>query len=159
MTEISFGTPNSKTKGSLGLPLKISTENPGSTIYSITCCSRSILQNYFALNYSVTEMSLYFCYTVHCNQQSKNQLLFNHTVLTNNICFNSCSTEDWCNFLEVQPWSFAWTSIRIYKDFQLLWPVRKPFKYKKESSKTLFYNAFESLLTLFLILLTEVCGM
>ena len=28
MTEILFGTPNSKTKGSLGLPLKISTENP-----------------------------------------------------------------------------------------------------------------------------------
>ena len=28
MTEILFGTPNSKTKGSLGLLLKISTENP-----------------------------------------------------------------------------------------------------------------------------------
>ena len=28
MTKILFGTPNSKTKGSLGLLLKISTENP-----------------------------------------------------------------------------------------------------------------------------------
>ena len=28
MTEILFGTPNSKTKGSLGLFLKISTKNP-----------------------------------------------------------------------------------------------------------------------------------
>ena len=28
MTEILFGTPNSKRKGSLGLLLKISTENP-----------------------------------------------------------------------------------------------------------------------------------
>ena len=28
MTEILFGTPNSKTKGSLGLLLKIPTENP-----------------------------------------------------------------------------------------------------------------------------------
>ena len=32
MTEILFGTPNSKSKGSLGLLLKISTENPD-TLY------------------------------------------------------------------------------------------------------------------------------
>ena len=32
MTEILFGTPNSKTKGSLGLLLKISTENPASNM-------------------------------------------------------------------------------------------------------------------------------
>ena len=32
MTETLFGTPNSKTKGSLGLLLKISTENPGITL-------------------------------------------------------------------------------------------------------------------------------
>ena len=32
MTEILFGTPNSKMKGSLGLLLKISTENPESHI-------------------------------------------------------------------------------------------------------------------------------
>ena len=34
MTEILFGTPNSKTKGSLGLLLKISTENPGLSLSS-----------------------------------------------------------------------------------------------------------------------------
>ena len=33
MTEILFGTPNSKTKGSLELLLKISTENPGYILF------------------------------------------------------------------------------------------------------------------------------